>query len=126
MFNEDLDRKAIIFKLVAAAKLLMVAAVLAFFNLYALFLNETNHTGFDPKIFIYFFTFWIIIDISLVVAVFLGKLPKGSTFHIISSALIAVIGILNVMHFMELGVILGYEEWVARGMPEKPALDSIF
>lgn len=96
----------------------MLAVALLLFDLYALIINPTNHTGLPVT--------WLLglCLVSLggaIAGLRAGKRPTGVANWIKWAILvISAIGVVNIVLFDTLNIMMGYENWARRGMPEKP------
>jgi len=101
-------------KVVFAALLLMPAVMVSAWVLHRSFFVPENHIGFDPAL-----LFWAV-GLSII-QVCVG--PKGlrSLGWVIS---ILTVGLITAaLHF---NLLLQYEDWIQRGMPDKPTWATLW
>jgi len=88
---------------------------IAFFNIYALIINETNHTSYNLNLLLYFFTFTKVSYLTLL----LIQKQKKWLFSIFLIA-VSICGTLNVKYFQYNNIMLNYGNWLDKGIPDKP------
>lgn len=96
----------------------IVLILITGFNLYAFALNETNHTGFDTyiliKIYIVIFLLWLFLFIY-----FKRKGLEYNRVILILIFLIFMAAVLTVVIYEKFNILMYYETWIEKGMPEK-------
>jgi hypothetical protein len=106
-----------LFNVFVAMMLVLSTIFLVGFNIFSL-INKTNHTGIDTYILVKIFL--IIILFTLIVFIF----SKFYKFNVKSKFLLVVLaicflGILNVIIYEKLNIMMNYELWLKKGMPNK-------
>ncbi len=103
---------------------LALAGVLVLFNYYSLFRNATNHTGAPIGLIaaVYFTTFAISVIIMAVDRKKLIRNRKTTYYLLLALAMISSIAFANIVAFDQLNVMMNYETWLHKGMPDKPHL----
>ena len=97
--------------------LITILLLVVAFNLYSLAFNKTNHTGFDTHILIKAFS---ALFISWLGALIYFKYKKRDYNYIFFFLILlfGLIGIINVVLFEKFNVMMKYELWIDKGMPD--------
>ncbi len=105
-------------KLLKIIVITLLLLILIVYNYYSLVYNKTNHTGFNTK---YIFLFFITCGVGLVVLSRLMPMviPRHDVCISTIMLLLMLIGI-NMYLFDYFNIMVNYDAWVKRGMPEKP------
>ena len=96
--------------------LLCTFFTLVVFDSYIFLISNSNHTGFDTYILIYFNIIILLIDLLLLIF-FQKKMDKPGIFIAICIIIISFSSILNVIIFDKYNVMVQYDRWAKRGMP---------
>ncbi len=102
-------------------KIIILALFLLFwglYNVYSLVLNKTNHTGTD-------FMFFAKVIVGIAIVLLLGTILKPNLFgkNDTITKIIFILSLLimtNITYFSKFNIMLEYNEWQKRGMPNKP------
>ncbi len=103
------------FKRLLISYLSFITIFTIIFNFYSLVYNNSNHTGINFKIYSLLFII-ISIIINLYNLLYFRK-KKLSTPYII--LIITIFVFINVLFFEKYNIMLTYEKWIEKGMPEK-------
>jgi hypothetical protein len=105
-------------KIIIVSVITVNVIAIALYNYYSIFLNETNHTSFTVLEICSPFVFGIVIAIILIGLRYFKKIRHSI---VLESILIAVclIGIVNVAVYEKLNIMMNYDTWAKKGMPEK-------
>jgi hypothetical protein len=96
----------------------IVLILIASFNLYSLMLNRTNHTGFETYILMGIYAAIALSALIVLVLLKVFSFQIELNVYIIILAL-CLIGILNVIAFEKLNIMMKYETWLKKGIPNK-------
>jgi hypothetical protein len=112
--------------LLAWGQLAAVVLMIAAYNGYCWFFNTSNHVGFFffKLLGQYYLLFFVLSSLELVLAV------KYKTLYIKKNVLMlimafAVLGVLNIIVYDKLNIMMYYDDWIRRGMPDKPLSDAL-
>jgi hypothetical protein len=97
---------------------IMVLLMIIMFNLYSLSINKTNHAGFDISRF--FTTYFLMFALSIIIPLY-HKYKKYECNYkaFILLFIICIIGMINIIIFEKFNIMMPYEVWIKKGMPEK-------
>lgn len=82
------------------------------FNIYSLMLNHTNHSGFN-------FCWLILVFSALLITGFLLDQFTKMKFMLLIMMIICISGILNIILFEKMNIMMLYDIWIKKGMPQK-------
>lgn len=108
------------FSILLSIYLLTLLGILILFNVYSLLLNESNHTGLPLTSLSYFYLITLVVNLILLIIVKFKKLPVGNTSLIYYLVILSILAIVNIAAFEKFNVMMEYETWQKKGMPEKP------
>lgn len=100
--------------------LLALLGILILFNVYSLLLNESNHTGLPLAGLSYFYLMTLVVNLILLIIVKFKKLPVESALIVYYLVVLSIVAIINIAAFEKFNVMMEYETWQKKGMPEKP------
>ncbi len=100
--------------------LLILLAILIMFNVYSLLLNESNHTGLPLASLFYFYLISFAINFILLIVVKFNKISVCNISLIYYLVILSFLAIVNIGAFERFNVMMEYETWQKKGMPEKP------
>jgi hypothetical protein len=100
--------------------ILLVISMLLFigFNIFSLLINKTNHMGLNTYALIGIYVVIGIITFLIYFVTWKSEFKTKPTIYLFILS-ICVLGILNIIIFEKLNIMMQYEIWLKKGMPEK-------
>lgn len=87
-----------------------------FFNVYSLSLNKTCHTGFNISILFYVYA---LLSVFAIITILWCKHKKVNYKFFLILFFICIMGMINIKVYEKYNIMMEYEVWTEKGMPEK-------
>ncbi len=101
---------------------LTILASVLIFNYYSILGNATNHSGIPLNVLLILYLVTLLITL---VIIFIGwkshNHSKIAFFLLAALAMISLLGFINIIAYEQLNIMMSYEAWLHKGMPDKPS-----
>ncbi len=103
-----------------------VVSLIFAYNGYCWFFNTSNHVSFSFLKLLgkYYLLFYVLSSVQLAVSVKFTALRIKTNLLILTMGL-SLLGVLNIIIYDKINIMVFYDEWIRRGMPDKPISDAI-
>ena len=103
-------------KKISVSMIIVVSLSIILFNVYSLSMNITCHTGFDTSGIFYAYA---VLSVFSVIMTLWCIYKKGNYKFFLILFFICITGMINIKVFENHNVMMQYEDWIEKGMPEK-------
>ncbi len=100
---------------ISVSIIIIVSLSIILFNVYSLSLNRTCHTGFDTS---GIFHVYAVLSVFSIIITLWCIYKKGNYQFFLILFFICIIGMINIKVFENHNVMMQYEDWIEKGMPE--------
>lgn len=101
---------------ISASLITMVSLSIILFNVYSMSMNNTCHTGFNTSNMLYVYA---LLSVFSIIMTLWCIYKKGNYKFFLILFFICITGMINIKVFEKYNVMMQYEDWIEKGMPEK-------